>query len=278
MVLLDGKLITEVDISTWPEPTEAPLPKCKYSSMCDLLGNDPTHMKKFSHVCWYIHPGDPVVAPGTKWPITKGTGGPTNCACAPPSAKHLFYFCHPCDAPTLADEEVDESTDELDAKVLPAEELDTPPDTVALRSNEPSEAEMEAAMEAKGAAQAAMGEGDFETAVTQFTVAISAMPSAIALANRGTAYLKLRKPRSALADCEAAIALNPDSAKAYKVAAKALCLVGDFDEAFSKLCVGNGIDGDDDSMELQQQLKAKLAKKKKNAAILEARAEQVAEA
>lgn len=56
-----------------------------------------------------------------------------------------------------------------------------------------------------------------------------------------------------------------------QVAGKALCLMGEFDKAFKKLCVGNGIDGDDSSIELQQQLKIRQERIKKNEAILAAR-------
>ena len=77
------------------------------------------------------------------------------------------------------------------------------------------------------------------------------------------ALLRLGRPSAAAADCEKALELNPDSAKAYKVAGKALTKTGDFEGAYAKLCTGNKIDEDEDSAALQKTLKAKCDKMKK---------------
>lgn len=42
------------------------------------------------------------------------------------------------------------------------------------------------------------------------------MPSALLYAKRAECYLKLKKPNAAIRDCDAALGLNPDSAKAFK--------------------------------------------------------------
>ena len=89
------------------------------------------------------------------------------------------------------------------------------------------------------------------------------MPSALVYAKRAEALLKIGKPSAAAADCTKALELNPDSAKAYKVLAKALTKVGDFRGAYAKLCIGNKIDEDEDSAALQKTLKAKVDKLKK---------------
>jgi len=256
-------------------PGDKPLIPCKYSSSCDLVGEDPEHTKKFSHRCWFIHKGgEGVSAKGVKIQVNPGTRYPIarRCDCAfgaEATAKHMYYFPHP--ALTLADQAIDETVDPLDAQVLA--ELDDEPVALAAIDGEPTDEQMEAAMEAKSAASAAMGEGNFEEAIKHFTVVLQTMHSALVLANRATAYLKMKKPRAALADCVAAIAQNPDSAKSYKVAGKALCLMGEFEEAFKKLCVGNGIDGDDSSIELHRQLRLRQERVKKNEAILAAREE-----
>ena len=57
--------------------------------------------------------------------------------------------------------------------------------------------------------------------------------------------------------------MNPDSAKTYKVAAKALVKKGEWQGAYAKLCTGNKIDEDDESGALQKQLKLKVDKMKK---------------
>jgi len=274
-VVAKALLVSDIDMSEWPEPGPKPLVKCKYSSSCDLVGEDPEHMRKFSHSCWYIHKGGTGVNgkgvkidvnPGTRYPIARGC----NCAFGEEAtAKHKYYFPHP--ALSLADQALDETVDALDGQVMA--ELDAEPVSLVALDGEPTDEQMEAAMEAKSAAQAAMGEGNFEEAIKQFSVTLQTMQSALVLANRATAYVKMKMPRAALADCEAAIAKNPDSAKSYKVAGKALCLMGKFDEAFKKLCTGNNIDGDDASFELQQQLKARQARIAKNQSILQARIE-----
>ena len=42
------------------------------------------------------------------------------------------------------------------------------------------------------------------------------MPSALLYAKRAECYIKLKKPNAAIRDCDAALLLNPDSAKAFK--------------------------------------------------------------
>ena len=76
----------------------------------------------------------------------------------------------------------------------------------------------------------------------------------------------LGHPTPALADCMQALKVNPDSAKTYKVAAKALTKQGEFEKAYEKICTGMKLDYDDDAAELQKTLKAKLDKMKKIAA------------
>ena len=150
---------------------------------------------------------------------------------------------------------VDESADELDAAVLKDEKPWTPPECGTVGEDE--------AMEAKMAAAEAAGNGDFEAAVTGYSKALAAAPSALTFAKRAEALLKLGLPTAAVADCQKAKELNPDSAKPYKVAGKALAKTGDFAGAYASLCTGNKIDEDDDSRELQKTLKAKVDKMKK---------------
>jgi suppressor of tumorigenicity protein 13 len=73
------------------------------------------------------------------------------------------------------------------------------------------------AADAKEKAAEARANGDFSVAVEMFTKALSlGQVSAIALANRAECLLKLRRPLAAISDCDAAIAINPDSAKALR--------------------------------------------------------------
>lgn len=73
------------------------------------------------------------------------------------------------------------------------------------------------AADAKEKAAEARANGDFTKAVELFTKALSlGQVSAIALANRAECLLKLRRPLAAISDCDAAIGINPDSAKALR--------------------------------------------------------------
>ena len=66
-------------------------------------------------------------------------------------------------------------------------------------------------------AKEANGKGDYQLAVQKFTEAMKAGPVlALTLANRAECLLKLKRPLAAVSDCSAAIALNPDSAKAFR--------------------------------------------------------------
>ena len=79
------------------------------------------------------------------------------------------------------------------------------------------EADEDAADEHRGKGFKALADGDWPTAVAQLTTAIELNPkSAVFLAKRATALLKLNRPLAAIKDCDRAIELNPDSALAYK--------------------------------------------------------------
>ena len=106
------------------------------------------------------------------------------------------------------------------------------PDWTAPELGEVSE---DAAMEAKGEAAEAASNGDWSAAVNAYSKALSGMPSALTYAKRAEALLKLGHVSAALADCEAALEKNPDSAKPYKVAAKALTKKGDWTGAYEKV-------------------------------------------
>ena len=75
----------------------------------------------------------------------------------------------------------------------------------------------EASAAAKEKASEAKSNGDYDTAVTEFSNALSlGQISALTLANRAECLLKLRKPNASISDCNAALVINPDSAKALR--------------------------------------------------------------
>jgi suppressor of tumorigenicity protein 13 len=57
------------------------------------------------------------------------------------------------------------------------------------------------------------GSGDWAAAVAKFTEVLMKAPSPLVYAKRADAYVKLKKCASAIRDCDAALTLNPDSAK-----------------------------------------------------------------
>ncbi|KHJ88982.1 tetratricopeptide repeat protein [Oesophagostomum dentatum] len=89
-------------------------------------------------------------------------------------------------------------------------------------NKETNDEDLEKANEARDKAMAAFSEGNFEDAVKHFTEAIELNPgSAILHAKRANVLLKLKRPRAAIADCDKAISINPDSAQGYKFRGRA---------------------------------------------------------
>lgn len=183
-------------------------------------------------------------------PIMKGMIVP----CTNMDEHHRRCFRHPEDDVVVV-EVIDEAPDELDAQVVSDEASWAAPDV--------GEVGEDAAMDAKMAAVDCMENGDLEGAVANYSKALAGAPSALTYAKRADCLLKLGFPTAATADCKQAAELNPDSAKAYKVMAKALKRAGDWDGAFKAICTGNKIDYDEDAYELQKAMAAKMEKQKK---------------
>ena len=259
------------------------MPICKYGLACRIITpeeemstkspKEEQHWYKFQHPCFFcLKDGHPDLGPpGVKCPLhprlgMTGRGGVCPPVLAELAAKHQCTnmdpdhrrcFRHPED-----DEEkveiVDEAPDELDEQVMKDEAEWTPPEL--------GDVSEDAAMEAKQEAAEAASSGDLARAVACYSTALKGAPSALTYAKRAEALLKLGHPTPALADCIEALKVNPDSAKTYKVAAKALTKQGEFEKAYEKICTGMKLDYDDDAAELQKTLKAKLDKMKKIAA------------
>jgi len=119
-------------------------------------------------------------------------------------------------------EEEPEEAEEEDPDVMKEEDGDiaVPQANAADPNKEPSDDDYEAAGAAKAEALDAQGEGDWDKAAGLWTKAVLAAPNAMVYANRGNAYLKLKKPLAAIRDADEALKINPDSAKAFKVRRK----------------------------------------------------------
>jgi suppressor of tumorigenicity protein 13 len=96
--------------------------------------------------------------------------------------------------------------------------------------------DFDAAGAAKDEAADAKSNGDYNLAVEKLSIAMTLGPvSAMTLASRAECLLKLRRPTAAVSDCTAAIALNPDSAKALRCRGKAFRFLGKWEESRSDL-------------------------------------------
>ncbi|KAL1515134.1 hypothetical protein AB1Y20_004195 [Prymnesium parvum] len=257
------------------------MPRCKYGLACRIitpeeektahLPKEQQHWFKFQHPCfWVCKQGHPALGPpGVKCPLHprfgmhgvpgRGSSCPAVLSemvvpCTNTDPDHLRCFRHPADDEEVV-EVVDESPDELDLAIVTDEAGWTAPEL--------GEVSEEAAAEAKAEAAEAAANGEWEAAVAAYSKALAGMPSALTYAKRAEALFKLGHVSASLADCELAIKLNPDSAKPYKVAAKALTKKGEWTAAYEKVCLGVKIDWDEDSAELLKVLKAKCDRMRK---------------
>jgi suppressor of tumorigenicity protein 13 len=92
--------------------------------------------------------------------------------------------------------------------------------------------------------------GKYQEALEHYTQAIvKAEPSALIYANRADCLLHLDRPRAAIRDCDEALKLNPDSAKALRIRGRARKVIGDWKGARKDLSESQTIDFDDDAVE-----------------------------
>merc|ERR1719421_1053873 len=77
---------------------------------------------------------------------------------------------------------------------------------------------------------------------------------------RADILLKLKRPNACIQDCTAALAVNPDSAKAYRLRGKAHRLLGHWEDAHKDLAQGQKLDFDDDTVDMQKFIDAKWKK------------------
>merc|ERR1712217_49075 len=114
----------------------------------------------------------------------------------------------------------------------------------------------------------ALEDGNKDKALEKFTEAIVVgCASAMLLARRAQLLFQMDRPRAAVNDCTAALAVNPDSAKAFKIRARAYLKLEMWEEAHSDFQTGLKIDydeqTDDDSKEVAAKAKEIQASKVK---------------
>ncbi|CAN6584807.1 unnamed protein product [Malus baccata var. baccata] len=144
------------------------------------------------------------------------------------------------------DDNIVESDIELDVTDVVEPDND-PPQKMGDLSIEVTEEMQDAAQIEKSKAIDAVSEGKLDEAIDLITEAIMLNPaSAILKATRASFFVKLNKPNAAIRDANAALEINPDSAKGYKIRGMAKAMLGLWEEAASDLHVASKLDYDEE--------------------------------
>ncbi|XP_050267141.1 FAM10 family protein At4g22670 [Quercus robur] len=155
------------------------------------------------------------------------------------------------------EDEIIESDVELEGEIVEAD--NDPAQKMGDPSIEVTEESRDASQLAKAKAMEAISEGKLEEAIENLTEAILLNPtSAIMYGTRASVYIKMKKPNAAIRDANAALEINPDSAKGYKSRGIARSMLGHWEEAAKDLHLASTIDYDDE-------IKAVLKKVEPNA-------------
>jgi tetratricopeptide (TPR) repeat protein len=92
----------------------------------------------------------------------------------------------------------------------------------------------------------------------KYMEALAGVRTPMMLAAFGDCFLKQKNPANALVCLDAAIEMNPDSAKSHKIYTKACCALGKWEEALQHAQLALKIDFDDMAYETEKTLSAKL--------------------
>eukprot|EP00270_Netrium_digitus_P019503 TRINITY_DN76_c0_g1_i3.p1 TRINITY_DN76_c0_g1~~TRINITY_DN76_c0_g1_i3.p1 ORF type:complete len:394 (-),score=132.66 TRINITY_DN76_c0_g1_i3:197-1378(-) len=151
--------------------------------------------------------------------------------------------------------EVVESEVELDNMDMTVEPDTDPPQQMGDATVEVTDEMREAAQAAKSKAMEALAEENYAEALQHLTVAIVSNPSSsILYGNRAMVLVKMKKPNAAIRDCDAALKLNPDSARAYKSRGEAKALLGMWEAAAEDLRLASRLDYDEEVAEFQKKV------------------------
>jgi len=105
----------------------------------------------------------------------------------------------------------------------------------------------------------ALEDGKQDLALEKFSEAIAiGCASALLYSRRAQLLMQLDRPKAAANDCTAALAINPDSAKAFKIRARANQKLENWEEAHSDFQTGLKIDYDEDTDEASKDVAAKV--------------------
>ncbi|KAL9159275.1 hypothetical protein ABFS82_08G122700 [Erythranthe guttata] len=161
---------------------------------------------------------------------------------APTSGQHSTIFIRR----GTHDDDIVESDVELEISDLIEAEKD-PPQKMGNPLIEVTDENKKAAQISKAKANEAISDGKFSEAIDYLTEAIMLNPmSAIMYANRASVFIKLKKPSAAIRDGNAALQINPDSAKGHKARGIALAMLGSWEDAVDDLHVAAKLDFDEE--------------------------------
>jgi len=105
----------------------------------------------------------------------------------------------------------------------------------------------------------ALAEGNLEQALDKYSEAIqTGCATALILAGRGELLLRMTRPSAAVRDCSAAIELNADCGKAYRIRGLAHRALGHWKKAHRDLSQGQGLDYDETALAAQKFVNAKM--------------------
>jgi len=159
-----------------------------------------------------------------------------------------------------SDEEEDGSDDAADDPELMREETEAFPALILpSEGNQLSNDDLELVAIIKEEASDAADRSDFKTAIAKYTEAICAGGcSALLLAKRAELLLRQRRPCAAVRDCSAAIKLNPDCQKAYRVRGLARRALAQWQDAQRDLGQAQTLDFDDSLVKAQNLVAMKV--------------------
>ncbi|KAG5490525.1 hypothetical protein JKF63_00645 [Porcisia hertigi] len=122
---------------------------------------------------------------------------------------------------------------------------DSEPAAIPAKSGEPSDADMDAAMAAKGEAVQLHNDGKLEEAISKMSEALTYTPgSAMYWGLRSQYYLELNKPNAALHDANKALELNPQNVRALRVRGTVRRHLGHWEDSLKDLSAAQAIDYD----------------------------------
>ena len=164
----------------------------------------------------------------------------------------------PKTTPTTNDGNADGENDEFrDDEMMDEDVIDDSAPAMGKESSsneELSEADEDACAEAKSKASNAFNTGDYAVALDEYTKAILIAPSPLTYAKRAEVLIKLRRPNAAIRDCDAALKMNPDSAKAMKIRGAACRYLGRWNDANRDLSAGLNADFDETYGEIHKKV------------------------